>query len=127
MTVETDLAAHVLDVCEVDASLPARPSNLTQRLAFVSPSDVWKQFDDDGGFCTMEVGLDVYLVAGSADFGDSFAWLDEQTTILMQSDPLTTDDGDQIAPVEVPAPFVFSDSSGASYLTARVTYSRYRI
>ena len=124
MSAETILAAAVLDVCDVETVLPYRPSNLTNRLAFVTASDVWKQLDEDG-YCNMTVGLDVYLVAGSGDVIDSFEWLDAQTTILMQQ-PAVDVGSDTIVATETGAPFVFSDGSGASYLTARVTYSRFR-
>ena len=126
MSAETELADAIREACDVESSLPYRPPNLTVRSAFVAPSDPWKQFAEDGGYCDLEIGLDVYLVAGSADMVDSFAWLDEQTTTLMQATPVDVG-GDRIAATEVGAPFVFSDGSGASYLTARVTYSRYRI
>jgi len=125
VSAETILAAAVLEACEVEASLPYRPANLTHRLAFVAPSDVWKQFDEDSAYCEMSVGLDVYLVAGSADVVESFNWLDEQTTILMDAGPIDVGT-DTVTAAEVAAPFIFSDGTGASYLTARVTYSRFR-
>jgi len=125
MSAETLLADAVRDACDVTSSLPYRPASLTHHSAFVAPADVWKTIDEDTGFCDISVGVDVYLVAGAADVVNSFEWLDTQSTILMGLAPVDVGD-DAIMATEVQAPFVFSDGTGASYLTCRVTYSRFR-
>lgn len=124
MSAETAIADAVRDACDVTSSTPYRPASLTHHSAFVAPADVWKQ-TEDGGFCDVSVGLDVYLIAGAADVVNSFEWLDAQSTILMNLAPIDVG-GDEIAATETLAPFVFNDGTGASYLTVRVTYSRFR-
>lgn len=125
MSAESILSRHVLDTCDdVQMSLAFRPANLSHRMSFVAPAEPWKQHDEDR-FCDFTVGLDVYLVAGAGDLVESYNWLDETTTLLLQAGPVDVV-SDTIEATSVSAPFVFSDSSGASYLTARVTYSRLR-
>lgn len=126
MSAATLLADHVDTICDVFEALPYRPATLSNRIAFVAPADTWKQFDEEGLSCELSVGLDVYLVSGAADYVDSFEWLDEQSTLLMQAGAVDVDT-DTIATTEAGAPFIFADSSGASYLACRVTYSRFRI
>jgi len=131
MTTPAELiAAAVEGACAVDHALAYRPSRLDGKMAFVTPSEVWKSTDEDeptfGGYCGISVGLDVYLIAPSSDQLQAQTWLDEQSTILMRLAPIDVGD-DVVTAGPVDAPFVFSTGDGSSFFAVRVTYSRFTI
>ena len=108
--------------CDVDHALPYRPARLDGKMAFVAPAAVWKEIEER--FCGISIGLDVYLVAGSSEQVLALAWLDAQSTILLNHDPI--DVGvDTVIAGPVDAPFVFSTTDGSTFFACRVAYSRF--
>ena len=124
MSTPSELIAAAVDAaCDVDHALPYRPARLDGKMAFVTPSEVWKSIEDIG-FCNISIGLDVYLVAGSADQVQALSWLDVQSTILLNHDPIDVGP-DTVISGPVDAPFVFSTGDGSSFFACRVAYSRF--
>ena len=117
------LVAAVKAACDVDHALAYRPARLDGKMAFVSPADEWKTVEEIG-YCGVSVGLDVYLVAGSSDQMLALSWLDAQSTILLNHDPIDVGP-DTVISGPVNAPFVFSTGDGSSFLACRVAYSRF--
>ena len=124
MSAETDIAAAINEACDVEQSLAYRPARLANKIAFVTPADVWKE--QEARFCGLSIGLDVYLIASTSDQVTSLAWLDAQSTILMNLAPIQLT-ADQVQASEVEAPFVFTGTDGSSFLACRLSYSRFTI
>ena len=113
------------DACDVQHALAYRPARLSSKMAFVAPAETWKEIDDIG-FCGISIGLDVYLIAGTPDQAQALGWLDTQSTIMLEHDPIDVGDDTVIAgPVD--APFVYTTNDGSSFLACRVAYSRFTI
>lgn len=119
------LAAAVDTLCDVEHSLPTRPAKLSHKSAFVAPGEPWKQ-REDFGWCRYSVGLDVYLVAAAGQQVPALEWLDEQSTILIEAEPIDVGD-DTVHAGPVDPPFLFTSPDGSSHLICRVTYSRFTI
>ena len=120
------LAEVVEETCDVHHALAYRPSRLDSKMAFVAPSDIWKQIDEENTYCGFTVGLDVWLVAGAAEQRESLDWLDVQSSLLLGLDAV--DVGTDRAFVSaVDAPIVLSTADGSSFLACRLQYSRFTI
>lgn len=119
------LAAAVDSLCDVEQSVPVRPAKMAHKMAFVAPAEPWKERDEIG-WCRYSVGLDVYLVAGTSNQVYALDWLDEQSTILIEADPI--DLGfDTVRAGPVDPPFLYTAPDGSSHLICRVQYSRFTI
>lgn len=116
------IAQAVETTCDVDASLPVRPTRLSGRLAYVDAAEEWKRREER--FCGVSVGLDIYLMAGVTDMTEAFAWLDAETDKLLALDVIELDD-DRVMVGPVGRPTLFVDDGGGSFLGVRIQLSRF--
>lgn len=123
MTPAELIAAAIEDACDVDGVASWRPVHLEARTAFVEPAQDWKQRDDS--YCGLSIGLDVYLVAGSTDPRGAQAWLDEQSTVVMNIPPIDIG-SDTVFADSVDRPVLFVQDGGkASFFACRINLTRF--
>lgn len=117
------LAAAVGSLCDVEHSQPVRPAKMAHKMAFVAPAEPWKQRED---WCEYSVGLDVYLVAAASNQVYALEWLDTQSTILIEAEPIDVGT-DTVHADPIEPPFLLTSPDGSSHLICRVQYSRFTI
>ena len=116
------IATSIAAACDVEFSLPYRPPSMAGRMAFVAPSDTWKEIGER--FVGHTVGLDAYLLAGTVDLLTAQSWLDAQTTILVNAAPIDVGT-DEVVVSGVDAPIIYAASDGSTFLGCRVSYTRF--
>ena len=118
------IAAAVEAACDVDTVTPFKPAQQTARSAFVAPAKVWMEAGD-GTFCSLEMGLDVFLVSALSDQEQAQDWLYVQAAILLRLDPIDVDT-DEVTAISVGDPKVLSNIDGVQFLSCKITYTRAR-
>ena len=118
------IATAIAATCDVEYALPYRPPSIAGRMAFVAPSDTWKDIDER--FVGYTVGLDVYIFAATGDLLTAQSWHDDQTAILASATPIDVGT-DEVVVTGVYAPVIYLATDGTTFLGCRVSYSRFSI
>ncbi|WP_395153726.1 hypothetical protein [Ilumatobacter sp.] len=123
MTTPAEHIANAIGAaCDVEYALPYRPPSMAAKMAFVAPSETWKEIGErlDGH----TIGLDAFILASTVDMLTSQAWLDAQTTILIDAAPIDVGT-DEVVVSSIDAPVIFSSTDGSTFLGCRISYTRH--
>jgi len=116
------IATSIAAACDVEFSLPYRPPSMAGKMAFVAPSETWKEIGERLAGHT--IGLDAYILAGTVDLLTAQSWLDAQTTILVNAAPIDVGT-DEVVVASIDAPIIYAASDGSTFLGCRVSYTRF--